>query len=314
MYIGIDIGGTKCAVVYGDEKGNIVSKERFDTTNVNETLDNIFSAVERCGKADAIGISCGGPLDSERGVILSPPNLPGWDEIYIVKMLEEKFGIPTAIENDANACALAEFTYGAGRGCKNMVFFTFGTGLGAGLILDGRLYRGTNGMAGEAGHIRLSDFGPVGYGKAGSFEGFCSGGGIAQLGRMKALEAFGQGKNTAFCKTMDDLRSITSKKIADCAKEGDELSKEIYRICGRKMGYGLSIIADILNPEKIVLGSIYPRAKELLEESINEVMKAETLSYSYNVCSVVGAELGESIGDYAALAVAANLIKERKNA
>jgi len=227
-------------VVYGDENGNILSKERFETTGVNETLDNIFSAVERCGRADAIGISCGGPLDSERGVILSPPNLPGWDEIYIVKMLEERFKIPSAIENDANACALAEFTYGAGRGCKNMVFFTFGTGLGAGLILDGRLYRGTNGMAGEAGHIRLSDFGPVGYGKAGSFEGFCSGGGIAQLGRMKALEILQTGGTTAFCKTMDDIDDITAKKIADCAKEGDGLSKEIYRICGKKMGYGLS--------------------------------------------------------------------------
>ena len=134
MYIGIDIGGTKCAVVYGDETGNIITKERFDTTDVNETLENIFSAVAKCGKAKAIGVSCGGPLDSERGVILSPPNLPGWDEIYIVKMLEEKFGIPAAIENDANACALAEYNFGAGRGSKNMVFFTFGTGLGAGLL------------------------------------------------------------------------------------------------------------------------------------------------------------------------------------
>ena len=311
MYIGIDIGGTKCAVVYGDEKGNIITKERFNTTTVNETLDNIFSAVAKCGKAKAIGVSCGGPLDSERGVILSPPNLPGWDEIYIVKMLEEKFAIPAAIENDANACALAEYNFGAGRGSKNMVFFTFGTGLGAGLILDGKLYRGTNGMAGEAGHIRLSDFGPVGYGKAGSFEGFCSGSGIAQLGRMKALESLAQGKPTAFCATMDDLDEITAKKIADCAKAGDELSKEIYRICGRKLGYGLSIIADILNPERIVLGSIYTRAKELLDESLHEVMKAETLGYSYNVCSVVPAELGESIGDCAALAVAANLAKEK---
>jgi len=314
MYIGIDIGGTKCAVVYGDEEGNIISKERFDTLDVNRTLDKIFSAVEKCGKADAIGVSCGGPLDSERGVILSPPNLPGWDEIYIVKMLEERFGIPAAIENDANACALAEYNFGAGIGCKNMVFLTFGTGLGAGLILDGKLYRGTNGMAGEAGHIRLSDFGPVGYGKAGSFEGFCSGGGIAQLGRIKAMEILQTGGTTAFCKTMGDLGDVTAKKIAECAKAGDELSKEIYRICGRKMGYGLSIIADILNPEKIILGSIYPRAKELLEDSICEVMKAETLSYAYNVCSVVPARLGESIGDCAALAVAANLIKERKNA
>jgi len=311
MYIGIDIGGTKCAVVYGDENGRIISKERFDTTNVKDTLENIFSSVAKLGIAKAIGISCGGPLDSGRGVILSPPNLPGWDEIYIVNMIEEKFGIPCAIENDANACALAEYNFGAGKGCRNMVFFTFGTGLGAGLILDGKLYRGTNGMAGEAGHIRLSDFGPVGYGKAGSFEGFCSGNGIAQIGMTKAREILQQGKETAFCKSFEELNQITAKKIADCAKEGDELSKEIYRICGRKMGLGLSIIADILNPERIVLGSIYPRCKDLLEDSIYEVVKEETLSYSFEVCKVVPAKLGEEIGDYAALAVAANLAKEK---
>ena len=311
MYIGVDIGGTKCAVVSGDENGNILDKIRFDTTDVKDTLNSILVAVEKLGKAKTIGISCGGPLDSGRGVIMSPPNLPGWDDIHIVDILEERFNTPCAIENDANACALAEYIYGAGKNTKNMVFFTFGTGLGAGLILDGKLYRGTNGMAGEAGHIRLADFGPVGYGKAGSFEGFCSGNGIAQLGRMKAIELLQQGRTTAFCKSMDELNSITAKKIAQSAFDGDELSKEIYRICGRKMGLGLSVICDILNPELIVLGSIYPRAKELLEESIQTVMKEECLAYAYDVVRVVPAELGESIGDYAALAVAANLAKER---
>lgn len=181
MLTGIDIGGTKCAVIVGDENG-IADKIKFETTTVDETIKNIISAVEKLGANDAIGISCGGPLDSKRGVIMSPPNLPGWDNIEIVKMLEERFKMPVSIQNDANACALAEWKYGAGRGTENMIFLTFGTGLGAGLILDGRLYAGTNDMAGEVGHIRISDYGPVGYGKAGSFEGFCSGGGIAEIG------------------------------------------------------------------------------------------------------------------------------------
>ena len=185
MLTGIDIGGTKCAVIVGDENG-IADKIKFETTTVDETIKNIISAVEKLGANDAIGISCGGPLDSKRGVIMSPPNLPGWDNIEIVKMLEEQFKVPVNIQNDANACALVEWKYGAGRGTENMIFLTFGTGLGAGLILDGRLYAGTNDMAGEVGHIRISDYGPVGYGKAGSFEGFCSGGGIAEIGRMVA--------------------------------------------------------------------------------------------------------------------------------
>ena len=167
MKIGIDIGGTKCAVVLGDEK-QIVKKIRFDTTSRDETIDNIINAVDSMGKADAIGISCGGPLDSKRGIIMSPPNLPEWDDVHIVDMLTERFGIPAYLCNDANACALAEWKYGAGRGTENMVFLTFGTGLGAGLILGGRLYEGTSGMAGEVGHVRLSQFGPVGYGKMGS--------------------------------------------------------------------------------------------------------------------------------------------------
>lgn len=115
----------------------------------NNTPENIVKAVKKLGANNAIGISCGGPLDSKKGIIMSPPNLPGWDNIEIVKILEGKFSVPVGIQNDANACALAEWKYGAGRDCDNMVFLTFGTGMGAGLILDGRLYSGTNDMAGE---------------------------------------------------------------------------------------------------------------------------------------------------------------------
>lgn len=311
MYIGADIGGTKCAVTLGDAKGNIKEKIRFDTTSPSDTIGSIFKAIKSLGKCKAIGVSCGGPLDSKCGIIMSPPNLPGWDNIPIVKMLEESFGVPAAIENDANACALAEHKFGAGKGTKNMIFLTFGTGLGAGLILDGKLYSGTNGMAGEVGHIRLDKFGPVGFGKSGSFEGFCSGGGIAQIGRFKALEFLQMGKTAAFCKSFEDLDSITAKKIAECAYGGDELSKEVYKICAEKLGMGLSILIDILNPEMIVIGSIYGRCTDLLEPFVKEVLKREALEHSEKVCRIVPAGLGEKIGDYAALAVAANLAEER---
>ena len=202
MLMGIDIGGTKCAVVIGDETGRVLGKERFATTDCKETLENIFEAAERLGASgvDAIGISCGGPLDEKNGVILSPPNLPGWDHVEIVSMLKERFGKPTAICNDANAGALAEWKFGAGRGTEHMVFLTCGTGFGAGLILNGRLYSGSCDMAGEIGHIRVTDNGPVGYGKAGSFEGYCSGGGIAQVAKTVALEQLQMGKSCVFCR------------------------------------------------------------------------------------------------------------------
>ena len=198
-YIGVDIGGTKCSVVYGNSEGEIFQKKIFATTNVKENLQEVKESIHGFGTAQAIGVSCGGPLDSQKGQILSPPNLPGWDQIPIADLLREEFGIPVFLKNDADACALAEWKLGAGKGAKNMAFFTFGTGMGAGLILNGELYTGACDMAGEIGHVRMANYGPVGYGKEGSFEGFCSGGGIAQLGMMKARELFQQGKKVSFC-------------------------------------------------------------------------------------------------------------------
>ena len=303
MKIGVDIGGTKCAVVLGDET-RIVKKIRFATTTCGKTIENIVNAIQEIGEGDAIGISCGGPLDAQKGLILSPPNLPDWDRIAIVDILTEKFGVPAYLCNDANACALAEWKYGAGRGTKNMVVLTFGTGLGAGLILDGRLYNGTNGMAGEVGHFRLCDHGPVGYGKAGSFEGFCSGNGIAQIGRELVLEQLQTGKNLPYCQSTAELENINAKILFDYAIQGEPVAMEVYRICGEMLGRGLAILVDILNPEAIVIGSVFQRAENLLREYMERYLNREALELSNAVCRVVSAELGDSIGDYAALSVA----------
>ena len=194
--LGLDIGGTKCAAVtanWDGERLQILKKEKCPTdhsVSPEAMLERLFALADGIldGKPDAVGISCGGPLDSARGVILGPPNLPGWDDVPVTALAARHFGAPARLQNDANACAVAEWKFGAGRGTRNMIFLTFGTGLGAGLILDGRLYSGTNDNAGECGHLRLERFGPVGYGKQGSFEGFCSGGGLAQLGCAMARE------------------------------------------------------------------------------------------------------------------------------
>jgi glucokinase len=241
---------------------------------------------------------------------MSPPNLSGWDNIPIVEMISSHFNIPAAIQNDANACALAEWQFGAGRGYRNMVFLTFGTGMGAGLILNGKLYTGTNDNAGEVGHIRLSDFGPVGYGKAGSFEGFCSGGGIAQLAKMKVQEKYQLGQSVSWVEN-GDIETITAQTVALAAQNGDELATEIYRITSTYLGKGLSIIIDMLNPEVIVIGSIYTRNKELIDKYMKDVLEKESLLLSSSVCEVRKAELGENIGDYAALSVAVNLLKDK---
>lgn len=313
MYIlGFDIGGTKCAVMTAEWDGNeitLLKKEKCATDLTIAPEKMIEKLIEMADAIldktpDSIGISCGGPLDSRRGVIMGPPNLPGWNDVYIVRQIENHYGVQAHLQNDANACAVAEWKFGAGRGKQNVVFMTFGTGLGAGLILDGKLYSGTNDNAGELGHIRLDRFGPVGFGKAGSFEGFCSGGGIAQLGYTMALEKAQSGVYPEYFKKGYTQADVTAKTIADAANAGDETAIAVYATCGEYLGRGLSIVIDLLNPEVIVIGSVFARSHNLLWESAKRVIEREALSISANVCEVVPAELSENIGDYAAIATA----------
>jgi len=315
--LGIDIGGTKCAVVQASLHGTaleIHGKISFPTPPNSPGL-----AIEKITKAcmdllqghecsledvEAIGISCGGPLDSQKGTILSPPNLMGWNDVPIADLLEKNLGRRPTLQNDANACAVAEWKFGAGRGLQNMIFLTFGTGLGAGLILNGQLYSGSNDMAGEVGHIRLETTGPVGYGKAGSFEGFCSGSGIPQIAATLARERFQMGQKVSFCSSQDQIQHLDARTIAEFAEAGDELAQQVYRISGHYLGQGLAILIDILNPQAIVIGSIFTRRMNLLWKAASEVIDREALPLARKVCQILPAELGEQLGDYAALAVA----------
>lgn len=316
--VGIDIGGTKCAVILGKEgTGDYCITDRicFDTEvhrGPDYTIERLKQTVHEVldkhglenGQIEAVGISCGGPLDHIRGVIKNPPNLYGWMDIPIVDIIEQEFHIPAYIQNDANACALAEWRFGAAKGYQNVIFLTFGTGLGAGLILDGRLYNGANSMAGEVGHVRLAETGPVGFGKAGSFEGFCSGGGIAQIAKIKVLERLQRGEKPAICPDLAHMEELSARTVAQAAKEGDELALDIYAASGYYLGKGLSILVDILNPEMIVLGSIFERSGELLSPAMYEVLGREALDISRKDLKIVPAKLGNQIGDYAALSVA----------
>lgn len=290
---GLDIGGTKCALVIGDRTGKVLARWQVATADygadwqrlINDLLKNAEGIYTR---PLAVGVSCGGPLSSARGVIMSPPNLPGWDDVHIVEWLQNRLSVPAFLQNDANTCALAEWQFGAGRGCNNMVFLTFGTGMGAGLILDGRLYAGTNDMAGEAGHMRLAPDGPEGYGKRGSFEGFCSGGGIRQLAQMEL------GKD------------LSCKQLCELADAGDADARRVLEKSADYLGRALAVLIDILNPERIVIGSIYARAERHFKDGALSAIRREALSLSSGVCEIVPAGLGDSIGDIAALSIAWN--------
>lgn len=313
--VGIDVGGTKIAVVLGTHAGEgveVVDRIAFATPRGPEPavagiVDALHVLDGRHGIRDAaaFGVSCGGPLDSGTGVVLSPPNLPGWDRVPIVDILRRELGIPGGLQNDANACALAEWMYGAGRGCRNMVFLTFGTGMGAGLILNGALYEGREGMAGEVGHIRLAEDGPEGYGKRGSFEGFCSGGGIARLAQEAARARAARGKPATRWPTEERIKGITAREICEAARGGDAFAAEVCQTSGRYLGRGLAVLIDVLNPERIVIGGVFPRARDLLEPPAQAVIAGEALDLPREHCAIVPAGLGEEIGDVAALSVAA---------
>ena len=292
--IGLDIGGTKCAISTGEcneDSIRILSRDEVPTAGLSwmQVLEEFAGRIEEISKSASvasIGISCGGPLDSQKGLILSPPNLPGWDNVPIVDFFAGRFGVPVHVQNDANACALAEYRFGAGRGTKNMVFMTFGTGLGAGIVIDGKLYSGTNDNAGEIGHIRLAPEGPLGYNKEGSAEGFCSGAGIARLAKIR--------------KGLD----LTAKEIFQRVREGDPDCTEVFRESAEKLATILAFTIDILNPEVITLGGVFMRNADLFMKLVDPILDKEALPLSRKVCRIVPAGLGESIGDYAALAVA----------
>lgn len=324
MLLGFDIGGTKCAVILGKKETDqikILDKVTIATDKPDyEMIEALFQAAESLllkntfGKTDikGIGISCGGPLSSKRGIILSPPNLPGWDNIPIVELCNSRFRNQTLLQNDANAGAMAEWKYGIGKNYQNIIFLTFGTGMGAGLILNGKLYSGTSDLAGEVGHIRLADMGPAGFGKAGSFEGFCSGGGIAQLAQLKVRQKIQLGEKVSFCESLDNLPSLNARVVAEAAFQGDPVAIDVYKTCAQYLGKGLSILIDILNPELIILGSIYGRAKELIETYMLEVINQEAIPDSNRACKIVSSGLAENIGDIAALYLAELASKERK--
>lgn len=303
-YIGVDLGGTKIGVSRFDvSTSSVVEVERFPTGTQCDPVDAIHRVVdiarawiENAGSPpEAVGVSVGGMYDIHSGCMRHAPHLPLWDGYPIISSLSEALGVPVFGENDANACALAEWRYGAGRGCDDLAFLTFGTGLGAGLILNGRLYRGGTGLAGEVGGIRVSDRGPPLRDKPGCLEGFASGAGIAWLARDQLRE-----KPSPLLP-----QEPTAKDIAEAARQGDPFSLSVFTKCGRKLGEGLAILIDTLNPERIILGSIFSRCESLLRPSVEEAILKEARPEIRKGCTIVPAELGESIGDYGAATVAA---------
>ena len=316
-WMGLDIGGTKCAVLLATVDGGIHLKDKLRFATCSErgfepVYAQLTAAMEEIlqknglsyADVNAIGVSCGGPLDSRRGVVLCPPNLPGWVNIPLKALLEERCGVPVYLQNDANACALVEWKLGAGRGCSDMIFLTMGTGMGGGVIAEGRLLRGCTDMGGEIGHLRLAEDGPVGFGKAGSFEGFASGGGIQRQAQALTEERIREGRAPAWVRDGHAPEEADARLLAEYARAGDADAKAFFDHIGTMLGKGLALLTDTLNPEKIVIGSVFVRCEDLLRPAMEAELKREAIPFSLEGLQVVPAQTGEALGDLASIMAA----------
>jgi glucokinase len=308
VLIGVDVGGTKTAVILSARPPESLGRIEFATLpeqGPERALEKIIESAQhllsehRVG-VKAVGVSCGSPLDRVQGVIHAPPNLSTWLNVPIRRLLEQAFEAPCRVENDANAGAVAEHRFGAGVGVEHMVFLTLGTGLGAGIIANGSIYLGASGDAGEIGHVRLSVSGPVGYHKAGSVEGWSSGGGIAQLaGRVLA--------QSTQPSSLRAVGKITARDVGMAAEAGDAVARRILRSSGERLGQTMALLMDVINPQRIVLGGLAWRLGEHLLGPMRRMMAREALPQTLRACEVVPAALGEKIGDVAAMCVAMGL-------
>lgn len=307
LILGLDIGGTKSAVIVGSRAGEILARHSFPT-QVEQGRAASFGRLvaeaqamqaEWSNRIAAVSASVGGPLDLNRGRLINPPHLPGWENLELQAELERQLHLPVFVEHDGNAGALAEWLFGAGKGKQSLVFLTAGTGFGAGLILGGRLWRGASSSAGEIGHVRAAESGPLVFGKPGAFESFCGGTGMAKLAReMYPALAERLGPN------------YTVRELGDAARAGDPEALAVIQASGRWLGRALAMLADLLNPEMIVVGSLGLRLGEMWLGPARAEMVKEALPGAVAACQVTVPALGEQLQDVAALCAAIVAFKE----
>lgn len=294
--LGVDIGSTKIAVSLWTGDGERLDSRRFATrdggaaANLGELI-RVGRELLGGGEPGAVGVSAGGPVDPLRGLLLDMPNQSGWKRVALREILGPAFRSQVFVENDANAGALAEWRYGAGQGVADLAFLTLSTGIGAGLVLDGRLYRGSRLLAGEVGHmVIVPDGEPCGCGKRGCLEAYASGAGMA-----RRLAALGR---------RDPTLPSTAREVVDRARRGEPFSVGFLREVARHLASGLAGLVFLLNPRRIVLGTIAVGAGDLLLDPLREELERQVWPSLLEGLEVFPAALGAGLGDHAAFAVA----------
>jgi glucokinase len=311
LLLGIDIGGTKIALSLGDETGKIVRRFRRPTDSSGRPEDDIARMADDArqllaeagvarDEVAAVGSSAPGPVDVERGLLIDPPNLPGWGTVSVVSLVGEALGGPVGLENDGDAAALAEWRFGAGRGFSNVVYLTMSTGIGGGLILNGRLHRGRHSSAGEIGHIPLGEQGELcGCGMRDCFEAYAGGAGWTRRLRRVAPES---SEVTALA---GGREYVTPEHVVAAARTGDAFALSELDRFNDYLARGIATIAFLLAPERVILGTIAVAAGEdLCFAPVRERVRERVWRLIADGMEIVPAALGKEVADLAGICAA----------
>ena len=313
LVIGIDLGGTKISTALADDSGKIIAHDYRETRAeegqevvVGRMLDaarQVMAQAEvETAQVSAVGIGAPGPLDIEAGVVVDPPNLPGWNRVPLKQLIETELAITTFLDNDANAAALGEHRFGAGRGTEHMIYVTASTGIGGGLILDGKLYHGVGGFAGEVGHITILPNGPLcNCGNRGCLESLASGTAIAR----EARERVAHGTPTLMADLSEgDPKRITAKLVAEAANRGDAEAQHILSVAMNHLGIGIASLVNLFNPQLVVIGGGLTNVGDPLFGPVRRAIDRHAFATTAQGVRVARAELGANAGVMGAVAVA----------
>lgn len=310
--LGVDIGGTKMAVCLGDEHGTVHASRRMPTADhrpeqvladvVEMTRGLLREAGIKPEQLDAIGISAPGPLSVSKGLLLAPPNMPGWIDVPVVKILSEAFQRPVFMNNDANAGALAEYLFGGHAGVRDLAYLTMSTGLGAGFVADGRVIQGVSDLAGEVGHHVLDSTGPpCPCGQRGCWEIFCGGMNVANRLREKIRE---ERIGTAIVEYAGGIEKVDFRAFVNAVRRGDSFALREWEDYTEHLAHGIGTVIQFMNPSLIVLGTIGIHAADLVLEPLRRKLPKYAWRYGREACRIEPSALGTRIGDLSALAVA----------
>ena len=332
IYLGWDVGGTKSAAVVGSAEGTILDRQEWPSNApagpkamLADFLVHAQAMIAAHKGVAMVGVSVGGPLNTLTGEVLSPPHLPGWDRVPLAAILHRKLGLPVVVEHDAAACLEAEWLWGAAAGTTHAAYLTCGTGCGCGVLIDGRILRGPHGQSPEIGHVRLADDGPELFGKSGCVESFCGGQGIGLSASWMFPKLFDRNVTT---RDLHDLATATEKQPGAMPKSARACSgriahgqdahathgqdaratarakaaRAVLEHSAKRTGQVCSILADLIAPQVIVLGSLARYFGPWWVDLVRQEFVRESLPINSNHARIVPAKLGKKLQDLSAIA------------